>query len=521
MTVPLVWAVLAIMMFNVTDTWFVAQLGAQPLAAMSFSFPVIMVMTSLGIGLMAGTSSVLARVVGEGDMGQVRRLATDALTLAFIISLVLSIIGVVSLDPLFTLMGASPDVLVLIRDYMIIWYAGFVLVLVPMVGIGAVRATGDTKLQARLMMASAVINLILDPLLIFGWLGFPRLELAGAATASIIARFVTFAAGALVIHRMHLFCSPLTSAVTLWQSWKRILHIGLPAAGTNFIIPVSAGIIVALLAGYGDRAVAGYGAATRIEALTLVVFFAMSATIGPFVGQNLGARKPGRIVEALRVSALFCLALGAVIAVVLGLFAPRLSRLFSDDAEVITVTTTYLRIVPWSYGAAGIIMVVNAWPMRHRSCSASREFSPPPVFPIYFPASSRTLGSGDTAGRMSRCRGPERRHDCRIPETCRLSPSGADAHNGAAGFSVAVRRRRGRDQRLAPDHHPAGTRVLRHLHFLAGSGHAHEPRVHVGKLRCRAPAFHHDFSKRSPAARHPAGELDALHADLDAALLGH
>jgi len=106
--------------------------------------------------------------------------------------------------------------------------------------------------------------------------------------------------------------------------------------------------------------VAGYGAATRIEALTLVVFFAMSATIGPFVGQNLGAGKPGRIVEAIRVSALFCLALGALIAIVLGLFAPRLSRLFSDDAEVIAVTTTYLRIVPWSYGAAGIIMVVNA-----------------------------------------------------------------------------------------------------------------------------------------------------------------
>jgi len=229
-----------------------------------------------------------------------------------------------------------------------------------MVGIGVVRAIGDTKLQARLMMAAAIINLILDPLLIFGWLGLPRLELAGAATASIIARLVTFAAGALIIRRMHLFCSPLTSAATLLQSWKRILHIGLPAAATNFIIPVSAGIIVALLAGYGDRAVAGYGAATRIEALTLVVFFAMSATIGPFVGQNLGAGKPGRIVEAIRVSARFCLALGVLIAIVLGLFAPRLSRLFSDDAEVITVTTTYLRIVPWSYGAAGIIMVVNA-----------------------------------------------------------------------------------------------------------------------------------------------------------------
>jgi putative MATE family efflux protein len=360
MTVPMAWAVLAIMLFNVTDTWFVAQLGAQPLAAMSFTFPVVMVMTSLGIGLMAGTSSVLARVVGEGDMGQVRRLATDTLSLAFIVSLVLSIAGLVSLDPLFTLMGASPQVLALIRDYMIIWFAGYVLVLVPMVAIGAVRATGDTKLQARLMMASAAINLILDPLLIFGWLGFPRLELQGAAIASVIARLVTLVAGALIIARLRLLCSPLVSPSVLWRSWKRVLHVGLPAAGTNIIIPVSAGLIIALLAGYGDRAVAGYGAAIRLESLTLVIFFAMSAIIGPFVGQNLGARKPGRIVEALRRSSMFCLLLGALIAVVLGVFAPQLSHLFSDDAEVVSVTTTYLRIVPLGYGAAGIIMVVNA-----------------------------------------------------------------------------------------------------------------------------------------------------------------
>jgi putative MATE family efflux protein len=360
MTVPMAWAILAIMLFNATDTWFVAQLGAQPLAAMSFTFPVIMMMTSLGIGLMAGTSSVLARVVGEGDMDQVRRLATDTLTLALIISLVLSIAGLVSLDALFTLMGASPQVLILIRDYMLIWFAGFALILVPMVAIGAVRATGDTKLQARLMMASAAINLILDPLLIFGWLGLPRLELQGAAIASLIARFVTLVAGAMVVQRMGLLCSPFVSPSVLWRSWKRVLHVGLPAAGTNIIIPVSAGIIVALLAGYGDRAVAGYGAAVRLEALTLVIFFAMSATIGPFVGQNLGAGKPQRIIEAVRRSSVFCLLLGALIAVVMGVFAPQLGRLFSDDAEVVGVTTTYLRIVPLSYGTAGIIMVVNA-----------------------------------------------------------------------------------------------------------------------------------------------------------------
>ena len=360
MTVPIVWAILGIMLFNATDTWFVAQLGAEPLAAMSFTFPVIMVMTSLGIGLMAGTSSVIARVLGEGDMNRVRRLATDAMLLALALALLLSVLGIVSLDWLFTLMGASPPVLELIRDYMTIWYGGYALVLVPMVVIGAVRATGDTKLQARLMLASAAINLVLDPLLIFGWLGFPRLELQGAAIASLVARLITLVAGAIVIRRMHLLASPRAPLPVVWSSWRRVLHIGLPAAGTNIIIPIAAGIIIALLAGFGDRTVAGYGAATRIEGLTLIVFYAMSAVIGPFVGQNLGAGRADRIVESLRKSAAFCLALGVVLAVALGLLAPSLARLFSDDPEVVAVTSAYLRIVPWSYGAAGIVMVVNA-----------------------------------------------------------------------------------------------------------------------------------------------------------------
>ncbi|MDX1432764.1 MAG: MATE family efflux transporter [Gammaproteobacteria bacterium] len=360
MTAPMIWAVLAIMMFNATDTWFVAQLGAEPLAAMSFTFPVVMVLTSLGIGMMAGTSSVLARVVGEGDMPAVRRLAMDTLLLALLVSLGLSAAGIASLDALFTLMGASAEVLPMIRDYMLVWYAGYALVLVPMVVIGAVRATGDTRIQARLLMASAGINLALDPLLIFGLLGFPRLELQGAAIASVVARLITLGIGAWVVQRMHLLASPRTSLASLAASWRRVLHVALPAAGTNVIIPVSAGIIVALLAGFGDRSVAGYGAAVRIEALTLVVFFAMSAVIGPFVGQNLGARKHQRIGEALRLCALFCLAFGALLAVALALLAEPLSRLFSDDPEVVRVTTLYLRIVPISYGAAGIIMVVNA-----------------------------------------------------------------------------------------------------------------------------------------------------------------
>ena len=113
------------------------------------------------------------------------------------------------------------------------------------------------------------------------------------------------------------------------------MHVGLPAAGTNLLIPLAGGVIVALVAQYGANTVAGFGAATRIEQITLVVFFAMSAMIGPFVGQNLGAGQYQRIGEAIRLCAKFCLLSGLGIAILLAIFGSLLMRQFSDHPEVI------------------------------------------------------------------------------------------------------------------------------------------------------------------------------------------
>ncbi|MDX1529511.1 MAG: MATE family efflux transporter, partial [Gammaproteobacteria bacterium] len=319
------------------------------------------VIVSLGIGLMAGTSSVIARAIGRGDQARVRRLTTDALAFSVLISLALSVIGILSLNPLFRLLGASEELLPLISDYMIVWYAGMVAVIPPMAGMGAIRATGDSRFQSRLLIVASVVNLILDPLLIFGLLGFPRLELQGAAIATIAARATTIAAGYWAIrykHGMLSFDLPKLSEVM--NSWSSLLHVGLPAAGTNVIIPASTAVVVAIISAFGHEAVAGFGAASRIEALSLVVFFAMSAVIGPFVGQNLGAGKTERIAEANRRCALFCLLFGLSVAAVLAISAKPLMALFSDDARVREVGSAYLWIVPISYGAAGIVMVVNA-----------------------------------------------------------------------------------------------------------------------------------------------------------------
>jgi putative MATE family efflux protein len=357
----MIWGIAAIMSLNIVDTWFVAQLSESHLAAISFTFPVTMILISLGIGLMAGTASVLSRVIGQGDMHLVRRMTTDATTLATALSIVVTVIGLVSMEPLFRAMGADDTLLPLIMDYMSVWYLGFVFFLVPMVGFGAIRATGDSKLQRNIMVGVALLNLILDPLLIFGLAGLPRLEMEGAALASVISRSMSLFAGYWALHqKKRLLTFTLPTAAEFWQSNRGVLHVGLPAAGTNMIIPLAAAIIVAMVATFGSDAVAGYGAATRIEQITLVVFYAMSSMIGPFVGQNLGAGKFDRIELAMSLCWRFCLWCGGGLAVVLILIGPVLVGFFGAGEAVNQVGRAYLWIVPLSFGLNGAVMVINA-----------------------------------------------------------------------------------------------------------------------------------------------------------------
>ncbi|VUD52682.1 Multidrug export protein MepA [Thalassocella blandensis] len=360
MALPMAGGILATMTFNVVDTLFVSGLGEQALAALSFTFPVVMLVISLAIGLGAGTSSVVARAAGKHDEQTVRELITDAMSLTGLITIVVGIAGFFSLDLIFHYLGAEAEILPLIRDYMQWWFAGVIFMTMPMVAMAALRALGDAKLQGKFMILMAVGNIILDPLLIYGWWIFPRLEIEGAAIASLIVRVVAMFILFWHFHiRMHLLVNPFRLQRCI-QSWKRILHVGLPAMGTNMIIPVSGSVIIAIVAQHGVEAVAGFGAATRVEAMALILFYALSAVIGPFCGQNLGAGNFQRLAEVQRVTAVFCFVSGLAVALFLLLARYPIARMFSDEAQVIDTIAMYLLFVPVSYFAYGIVMAVNA-----------------------------------------------------------------------------------------------------------------------------------------------------------------
>ena len=150
------------------------------------------------------------------------------------------------------------------------------------------------------------------------------------------------------------------SLAKLLRSWVEILAIGIPATATNLIGPVSTAIIVSFLAEFSQETVAGFGIASRIEGLFAIPLFALSASIGPFVGQNVGANRPDRADEAMKLSFKFAFYWGIIIAIILALFSSELVRLFDTNPTVIDSASKYFLIVPISYGAWGALMMSSA-----------------------------------------------------------------------------------------------------------------------------------------------------------------
>ena len=328
---------------------------------MSFTFPVVTVLGNIALGLGVGASSVIARAIGEGDRAKVKVLTTNSLTLSLLIVGLFVAVGLTTIKPLFILLGASDRIFPLVIQYMTVWYLGVIFLVIPMVGNSAIRAGGNTLTPSIIMTVAAGVNIVLDPILIFGWGAIPALGLRGAALATVIARTTTLVASLWVLHfRQQMLLWKIPQLSQAWGCWKQILYVGLPAAGTSTINPISIGFITSLMATYGAETVAGFGIASRIESFAVIALMALSASIGPFVGQNWGAEKYARVQEALRLSFIFCLAWGISIAIILGVTAPQLAAIFDRNTEVIAIASLYLRLVPLSYAAYGIILVSSS-----------------------------------------------------------------------------------------------------------------------------------------------------------------
>ena len=361
MTIPMIYGMVLLMTFNLVDTFFVGLLGTQPLAAISFTFPITFTVISLTIGLGIGTSAVIAKYLGTHNTCDAKNAATAALYLAAIVVALLSFLGYLFTDQIFTLLGASESLLPLIHDYMDIWFIGSVCLIGPMIGNSVLRASGDTKTPSIIMGSAGLINAILDPIFIFGIGPIPAMGIKGAAIATLISWMcgLAFVMYILVYKRklVHKHIMPITELIV---SCKRILHIGLPAAGANMLTPIASAIMTAIVAGYGESAVAAFGVGTRIESIACLVVLAMSMTLPPFISQNFGAGNMHRVGEAYKTSAKFVIIWQIVIAGILILSAPFIAAIFSTEQQVADIIILFIWILPLGYGLQGVIILTNS-----------------------------------------------------------------------------------------------------------------------------------------------------------------
>ncbi|WP_154124655.1 MATE family efflux transporter [Grimontia hollisae] len=357
MTIPMVFGLVAILAFNLVDTFFISLLGTDALAAVSFTFPITFGVNCITMGIGVGISTGVARLLGRNAQTDAARLSGHGLTLAVILVMAASAVGVATIQPLFRTLGAHARLLPLIQDYMSVWYLTIPLLVIPMAGNSAIRATGDTKTPAKIMIVAGFINGVLDPLLIFGLGPVPALGIKGAAIASAISW-----AGALIcalyvlIKRERLLTWP--SPAKLWQDWKDILAIGTPAAMSNALNPISGAILMAMLATQGTAAVAAYGAAQRVESLLLIVMMALTSALTPLMAQNFGASNPARSFEALFRAMRFSVLFQFMVFIAMVPLSLPIAALFSQEPAVQNKLWHYLIVVPASYGMQGVMMML-------------------------------------------------------------------------------------------------------------------------------------------------------------------
>ena len=359
-TTPMIIGVAAIMSIGLVDAYFIGQLGRTELAAISFIFPISVALTSMGVGVMVGINSVVARALGEGDWDKAARRANFGMVFAVCVGVILGLALFALLDPLFGLMNADAATLPYIRAYMQPFALGFPLLMAIMGINGTLRGQGEARKTSYISVCYAAANWVLDPILITGAFGVEGFGIVGATYATLTGWAIAIVLGLYLIRKTDLPLNPaLIRKGSIGAPLGAIARVAAPAAFSNSINPIGLSVLTALVAIEGQAAVAGFGAAGRLQSFATVPLLALSGSIGAIVGQNWGASQYERARRAVRWAFGFCLVYGLLIALVLFGFGERFASLFSDDPAVVAQFDAYLRIAVWGYAGFGLLITAN------------------------------------------------------------------------------------------------------------------------------------------------------------------
>jgi len=346
--------------FNVVDMIFVGRLGAEAIAAVSLSGMILMLIITLIVGIGIGTTAMVARFFGAKEYAQANEVALQSLLFGGIASFFLAVVGFFFSGTLLRVFGAEAKVVELGTDYLSIMFLGSSTMFLLFLGAAILRGAGDTLTPMLILMLSTLINIIADPLLIFGLGPFPRLEIKGAAIATVIARGI----GMFIIlgilwkgySYIHISLKKIKFRFDLL--W-RIIKIAIPGSLQMAIRSTSGLVIMSIVVVYGTYALAAYGVGLRINMIVMMPGFGLGAATATLVGQNLGAQKPQRAEKSAWIALIYYEAIMIVIGTLFYLFAPKIISAFNTNPEVIREGASFLRIVTFSYVFLAMAIVLH------------------------------------------------------------------------------------------------------------------------------------------------------------------
>ncbi len=357
---PMLVAALLQNLQSLIDLFWVGRLGPRAVAAVAVSGTIVMLLYPMLMGLGTGTVALVARAVGARDYAGAGNAAGQSLMLAVVLGAAGGLLGWWLTDDLLRLLGTPADVLQDGHDYLRIILLGSISVFVLLMGNAALQGAGDTITPMYIMGASNLLNIVLDPLLIFGPGPFPALGVSGAAVATVLAQGLAGAVGITILltgrTRLRLHWRQLRPD---WSMAWRILRIGLPGSGQMLSRSLMSAVLMRIVAGLGTAAVAAYGTGLRFHMIILMPAFALGGAAATMVGQNLGAGQPERARRGAWLATGMDMAFMALAAVLMMGFAKELTGLFNKDPEVVRLGARYLVIVSPFYVAAALGIVLG------------------------------------------------------------------------------------------------------------------------------------------------------------------